>query len=896
MLVFTSSNIFAQVDSVIVETLADSLVSVLPIADTIAGSGIAKSGSFAYAPSGDIESTINYHAKDSIWFNVKRSTIFLYGDAHVDYGDIVMDAAIMEIDYSKNLVCSYALQDSAGNYSGIPYFKDGENEVQALEMCYNYSTKRAKISKIYLEQDEWKTQGDTVLMDEFNNIYIKDGTFCPCDDIDNGTYIKAKRIKIIPGKKVVTGPFNLYIADVPTPLGFFFGYFPIPKEKSSGIIIPQFGEQDARGFYLRDGGYYWAMNDYVGAAFTGEAYTNGGYGVGVDVDYKKRYRHSGNLSFKFRNVEYDADEYDRESTKDYELRWSHKPKSRGGKRFTSDVNIATTTFNSNNSYNTEDYLQSSMKSYISYSAPIKKTPFRYSLNFRHDQNNQDGAYNFSLPNGNVSMSRLYVFKPLIKGKKSAINEFVKSIGLSYKFDFDNKLTNKYSAPSYSYPVSYNDEIVIPQDTVFKINQEVIEEMWRTKKIGMKHTIPVSGTFKIGQALNVNPSMTYTENWYLQQNEYNVDTINGEKAIGVDTLTQFSRVGNMSTSVNVSSRMYGYYGIKGTKSIIRHTLVPTIGFRYNPDYSQDTDRMQELAYAGGEPVLDGNDEPVYLSKYQDAIYKPGTGVQQSAMTFRVTNAIQLKHQTSDSTDKKISILDNIGASSSYNFAADSFQLAPFNLNANTNIFGYVNFQSGMTVDPYTYEARGEDGAIERVNKYSWNEGKGLGVIQRANFSLGTSLNPAKLKGKGNPSEDVGFSNQNGEDFGKDTTEEVKQDYRQLSQNQYVDFSMPWNFRIRYAYNYRYTATTDEKTATQSLQFGGDFKVTDKWRLGYSASYDIEVKAFVIPSLNIYRDLNCWEMRIDWIPFGPRTSYGFYINIKSNALKELKISKKNTYYDQ
>lgn len=186
--------------------------------DTI-NKAIPKSGSFAYAPSGDIETTINYNAKDSIWFNVKRSTIFLYGDAHVDYGDISMDAAVMEIDYSKSLVCSYADQDSTGNYVGIPYFKDGENEVQALEMCYNYRTKRAKISKIYLEQDEWKTQGESVLMDEENNIYIEDGTFCPCEDIDNGTYIKAKKIKIIPGKKVITGPFNLYIADVPTPLG-----------------------------------------------------------------------------------------------------------------------------------------------------------------------------------------------------------------------------------------------------------------------------------------------------------------------------------------------------------------------------------------------------------------------------------------------------------------------------------------------------------------------------------------------------------------------------------------------------------------------------------------------------------------------------------------------------
>jgi hypothetical protein len=856
-------------------------------ADSIPENAIAKSGSFAYAPSGDIETTINYHAKDSIWFNVQRSTIFLYGDAHVDYGDIAMDAAILEIDYSKNLVCSYARQDSAGNYIGIPFFKDGENEMQALEMCYNYRTKRAKVSSIYLEKDEWKTQGEKVLIDEENNIYIEDGTFCPCEDIDNGTYIKAKKIKIIPGKKVITGPFNLYIADVPTPLGFVFGYFPTPKDKSSGIIIPQFGEQDARGFYLRDGGYYWAMNDYVGAAFTGEFYSNGGLGFGLDVDYKKRYRYSGDLSFKFRDVVYAADEYNRQSTKDYEFQWSHKPRSRGGKRFSADVNIATTTFNSNNAYSTEDYLQSSMKSYVSYSSPIKKTPFRYSLNFRHDQNNQDGAYNFSLPNGSLSMSRVYVFKSSVKGKKTAGNDFLKSIGLSYNFDFENKLTNKYSSPSYAYPVNYEGEVVIPYDTVFAISSSVVEEMWRTKRIGMRHSVPVSGTFKVGQALNINPSMVYTENWYLQKNKYSLDSINGANAVTVDTLPGFSRVGNVSYNVGVSSRVYGYFGIKGTKSTIRHTLVPTIGYRYNPDYSEREDRMEEL---------DVNGESVYLNKYQNAIYQPSTGVEQSAVTFRLTNVIQLKHQTSDTTDKKISILDNIGASSSYNFAADSFQLADIVLNANTNIFGYVSFQSGMTIDPYVYGVRGGgDGEIERIPQYSLKEGKGLGVVERANFSLGTSLNPAKLKGKGKPSEDVGFNSINDEEFGIDTTQEIKQDYRQLNQNQYVDFSMPWNFRIRYSYNYRYAPTTEEKVVTQTLQFGGDFMVTEKWRLGYSASYDVEAQTFVTPSLNVYRDLNCWEMRINWIPFGPRTSYGFYINIKSNALKDLKISKKNTYYD-
>ncbi len=852
---------------------------------TASNQTIPKSGSLSYAPSGDIESIINYNAKDSIWFNVKQSTIYLYGNTHVDYGSITMEASRMEINYSKNLVCAFSTKDSLGNYIGIPYFKDGENEVQALEMCYNYKTKRAKITSIYLEQDEWKTTGDTVLMDEDKNIFIKNGTFCPCEDIANGTYIKSKRIKIIPGKKVITGPFNLYIADVPTPLGFFFGYFPTPKTKASGIIIPQFGEQNERGFYLREGGYYWAMNDYLGSAFTGELYSNGGFGAGVVVDYKKRYRYKGGVSFKYRNVVYDKDIFGKGDANDYEFQWQHTPKSRGGKRFTSNVDIATSTFNQNNSYSTDQYLKTSMKSYISYSAPIKRTPFNYSLKFRHDQNNQDGVYNFSLPNANISMSRLYPFKKMVKGKKSATTDFLKSVGLSYKFDFENKLTNKYRAPRYALPISYDGGLTTLNDTVFTMNEEVIKEMWRTKKIGMRHTIPVSATFKIGQALNISPSVTYTENWYTQANNYTKTTTAGNETLAVDTIKGFSRVGTLSSNVNVSSRAYGYYGIKGTKSTIRHTVVPTVGFRYNPDYSRKDDRLDELQIAG---------KTAYLNRYQDAIYKPGTGVEQSALTFSLTNAIQLKHLTSDTTNKKISIFDNIGVSTNYNFAVDSFQLAPIQLNANTNIFGYVNFQSGITIEPYTYEHNTATDKFDRVNEFAWNSGKGVGSIQRARFSLGTSLNPAKLKGKTKPNEGINFRDANKDDFGKDSTA-TKTDYRQLNEYEYVDFSMPWNLRVRYAYSYSKTPNTD-KQEIQTMQFGGDFKVTKKWRLGYSASYDITTNKFVTPRLDIYRDLNCWEMRINWIPFGPQKSYGFYINIKSNALKDLKISKKSTFYDR
>ncbi len=855
-----------------------------------------------YRPSDDIESEINYHASDSIWFNVQRSTVFLYGDAHVDYGDISLDASRMEINYATNLVCAFAGQDTLGNYFGVPDFKDGDQEVQALELCYNYKTERARIAKIYLEQDEWKIQGDTVLVDEEKNLYIKDGKFCPCEDVDNGTYIKSNKIKIIPGKKVITGPFNLYIADVPTPLGFLFGFFPIAKEKASGVIIPTFGEIDERGFYLKDGGYYWAVNDYIGLATTGEVYSKGGAGLGVEMDYKKRYRYSGFSSFKYRNVVRFADEKaNREITHDYRFRWKHTPVSRGGKRFTSDVDFSSVTNNFNNSSSTQEAISNTVKSNISYSSPIKKTPFNYALMFRHNQSNQTGEYNFSLPDANLSMSRLYFFKPLVKGRKTALKEFVKSIGSSYSFKFENKLSNKYNAPSYSYPV-YTEEsgVFVPKDSVFELSPEELQRMWEQKRLGMRHSIPISATYKIGQALNLNGNLTYTENWYTQSNTYKLRDsarTGSEDAIVVDTVAGFSRVGTYSTNFNFSSRMYGFYGFKKSKTVFRHLMVPSVGFRYSPDYSENG--LEDLKYENGDEVKDSNGEVVQLNRYQDALYRPSTSREQKSITLSLTNSVEMKITKNDSVSKKIKIFDNLGVSTSYNFAeGERYRLAPIVFNSNTNVLNVVTVQSGMTVDPYVYYFNDETERYEKGSRFFWEDGKGLGRIERANLSFSSSLNPDKFKKKKGNEPEVNIEEEfSATESSKDSLENAEMEIEEYesSNSNYVNFKVPWNLRLRYNMRYSENPNT-EKSVSNNIDMSGDFKLTPKWRIGYSVSYNVEQKKFVTPKLNFYRDLNCWEMRIDWIPFGPRQQYAIYINIKSSTLKDLKISKKNNFYDR
>ena len=820
----------------------------------------------------DIQTTINYNARDSIRFNVVEQRVYLYGDAWVDYGDTKLDAEIIFIDWQTGVItATYLLDDSTGKKIGVPHFQDGDDEYEAEKIIYNYKTGKGYISEIVTSDGEGYLVGKNANKDADNNLLIDGAMYTTCNRKEPHYHFKLRKTKVVEQRKIVTNYFNLYIDEVPTPLGLPFGLFPMAETKSSGVIIPTWGEAASRGFFLRDGGYYWAVNDYIGAKFLGEIYANGGWGATADVDYKKRYSYKGGLMYSYRDIVRNGDQYDRTSSRDYQFRWTHTPESRGGKSFSANVNYASSSFYSNTTTNVNTYLASSLNSTVRYYTPIKKTPFNVSANLRHDQNNQTGVVNMNLPDINLSMNRVNPFKTDKVGFKSSFRKFYEGINLQYAFDMRNKLTNAPTSSRFPFTVS---NIETPDTVLF--NAENFNYIWRNKETGMKHDIPVSGSMKVGP-FSLNGNFNYSEYWYPKSYNYNNYTT-ADSGVVVNEVSSFDRAYGYNGGVSVNTTMYGMYSFIGKRNKqIRHTVRPNVGWRMSPDYTKNSRIFKTIQ-------TDSLGNEVLISKFNGLTYAAPNTTQSSSITFGIQNVFEMKYKAikdSAQESKKIKLLENLSINSSYNFAADSFQLSKFNISANTNLFNLLNVNFSSVVDPYAYVV---DSSISNYQRRSstlaWDAGKGVGQTESWSLALSTNLNPDAFKKR--------YKNQS----------ELPAHVRNMLEfdpSMYVDFNIPWSLSVSYTYRESHIGFLTPE-ATQSLQFNGDVKLTQTWKVGYGAAYDFEDKRIVTPRLNIYKDLHCWEMRFQWVPYGPATMYEFYINVKASVLQDLKWSRRRSYYDR
>ncbi len=816
----------------------------------------------------DIATTIKYNASDSIRFNVFTQEVILYKNAWVDYGDMKLDADLITINWSKSLITATYSTDSSGNKIGVPHFVDSDNEYTAERIVYNYKTKKGYISKIVTSDGEGYLTGENALKDADDNLLIDGAKYTTCNRVDPHYHFKLRKTKLVNKSKVYTNFFNLYIDEIPMPLGLPFGIFPMVNKKASGVIIPTWGEAASRGFFLRDGGYYWAVNDYIGAKFLGEIYANGGWGTSTNVDYKKRYAYSGDLDFTYRDVVRNGDEYLRSSTKDYRFRWSHAPQTRGGKSFSANVNYATTSYYSNNTINVQNNLQNTLNSTIRYYVPIKNSPFNATFNLAHDQNNQTGIVNMNLPDFNLSMNRLNPFKSASStGKKSTFKNFYESISVQYNFDMRNKLTNAPTINRYPFTVA-NPEV---RDTI-GFTTENFRAIWDNKELGMKHSVPINGTLKLGQ-FSLNGNFNYSEYWYPKSfnYEYNVDS----GAVNVYEDNGFQRTNAYNGGANLTTNVYGMYSFLGKRQRqIRHTARPSLGLSMSPDYTQNSRVFQEVQ-------IDSLGTTERISKFSGLIFNAPTSQQTASLTFGIQNVLEMKNKAIKDTTtefKKTKLLENLSINSSYNFAADSLKLARFNISANTNLFNLLNIRFNTTLDPYTYQLDSL-GRQFRTNTFAWDDNQGIGNFENWSFALSTNLNPAAFKSK--------YKNQN----------QLPDHVRALVEDPayYVDFNIPWSINISYTYSETQVGLLRAQ-ATQSLQFSGDVSISKSWKIGYNAAYDFENKKIITPRLNIYKDLHCWEMRFNWVPYGPQQMYEFYINVKASVLQDLKWSRRRSFYDR
>lgn len=833
---------------------------------------------------GEIETTINYSAKDSIFYDLKSQKIKLYGNSKIDYGEINLEAYEILVDWNDKTLDANYLIDSTGKKIGKPIFSEGNQSYETDKITYNFDSRKAKIKGIVTQLDDAYMQGEDVKKNEEDELFISHAMYTTCNLEEPHFHISSGKIKVIPGKKVISGPFHLKFGDIPTPLGFIFGMFPQPKKKVSGLIMPNYGEEKRRGFYLRDGGYYFAVNDHIDLRLTGDIYSKGSYGMTLGSSYKKRYSYSGNLRFNYNKSKL-GDFENPSISNDFSFSWSHSPDARGkSSRFSSSVNFQTNSYNQNKNLVYSDFNESinaQFNSNISYTKSFKGSPFNLSANLRHSQNVQTKKVNLTLPDVSYNMSRIYPFKNLGKLGKTALGK----ISISHRFNGKIELTNGSVGNSLSGLNIINSSNNFSEQLDF--NMDNLSSIIDRSKIGGKHTIPISTSFNLLKYFTVSPSVNYNEIWYFKKLSYNYNEL--ENGIEIDTTNSFQRAWSYSSAFAMSTRIYGtVFFKKGKIKAIRHVISPEISMSFSPDFTKP-----KFGYYENVQINSEGDTKL-LSKYENFLFGSPRIGSSASMNFYIGNNLEMKVVDKNDTisgTRKIKIFDNLSFSSSYNFLADSFRLAPIRFNTRTSFFKrLINLTIGGTIDPYTFKldsisenSSGIKNVYQRrVDELAYKNNQGIGSLAYINMSLGFRFSAKDFRNEDEEEIDSSFG----------TREEL--DYINTNIAEYIDFNVPWSINASYNLNRRKLGYRDP-TLTQTLTFSGDVSISEKTKISFRSGYDFKFKMLTQTSINATRDLHCWRINFSWVPFGRFQSYNLSINAVSALLQDLKLEKRSRFFD-
>ncbi len=825
----------------------------------------------AAAKRGDIETAIKYQATDSIFLDAKNQNVILYGDGVIDYGNIKLQGSRIEIEWPKNTIKANYTLDSAGKKVGVPVFTEGAESYNAQDMIYNFRTRKALVNGIVTTQGDAYMHGERVKMNSNNELFIRNAKYTTCNLEDPHFHINASKLKVIPGNKVVSGPFNLHFRSIPTPLGFAFGMFPQPKKKASGVLVPKYGEERRRGFFLRDGGYYFAINEYMDLALTGSLYSKGSYGLTGNYNYKKRYAYNGSMNLTYSRFKGEREE-DSLSTKDYWIRWNHTPETKGTFRISGSVNAGSSSFSQNNYQNPQFNTNAQFNSSVSMSKTFPGTPFNASLNLRQSQNVRTKSMTMALPEFTLNTNRFFPLAWITEGNGSVLDK----LSVSHNFSLKNEFNN--INPNYSAGVEGSEQY-------FEVNSDNFSRLLKNSKSGGRHSVPVSTTFNVAKHISVSPGFNYTEWWYLQELKYRYDPELG--AAVADTVKGFSRAGSYNFGTSFTSRLYGILFVKGKNvEAIRHVITPSVSLSYAPDFSDEKYGVYQRVQVDSL----GNER--LFSKYDRFVFGGPTQGRSGSIGFSLSNNFEMKvRDRKDSTQqfKKVKLLDNLGISSGYNLLADSLKLGNISISTRTLLFNKLDINYRMSLDPYLYvldsvttNTAGERRVSQRrIDEFTWNHGQGLGNLNSAGIAVSTSLNP-KARNEQNKEKESAFG----------TEEEL--DYIRTHPDQYVDFNVPWDLRVSYTIDYRRTGYQDP-VISQSMTFNGNVSLTDNTKVTFNSGFDFQQKEFTQTRLGIIRDIHCWELSVDWTPFGRFTSYSVTLRAKSALLQDLKLSKQRSFFD-
>ncbi len=811
-------------------------------ADSLSNPAKATSDSVKISKSA-LKSKVTYTARDSIRLEVENQKVYLYGDAHVTYEDTKLDAEQIVLDTKNNFVTAKGIVDSTGKRIGDPKFSDGAQEFSSRGMSYNFETKKGKINEVITKEGDGILHGEQVKRDSSNNFFVRHGKYTTCDLEKPHFYISATKVHVIPNDKIVTGPAYLVIADVPTPLMLPFGFFPNKKGQKSGILIPTYGESINQGFFLTDGGYYFGISDKLDLAIRGDIYSRGTWGAKAQSNYAKRYKYNGNVNLSYANQKF-GEKYldDYSNLQNFRVNWTHNqdPKSRPDRRFSASVNAGSSGFGRYQNTTSRQYLQNELNSSISFNKTWIGKPYNLTSSINHNQNTLNKSISIKLPDINFAVARILPFQNI---ETRTGTKWLKTFGFSYVTTLRNQLDTYDSL-------------------FFKKGVDMTSQL----KNGMSHSIPVSTSIKLFKYFNVNPSFTYNEKWYLQtirkSYSYNEE---GLGVLKIDTIRKFQSSRDYAFGTSLTTALYGMYQFKGGKvKAIRHVLTPTIGYGYVPGLGKNI---------YGPWGFNGSKSSYTI--YDGSLFGGPNTMESSAINFGLTNNLEMKVKSKKDTVsgyKKYGIFDNLSMFSSYNMIADSFKLAPFNLNVRTRLFQNVDVNVSSTLDPYRLDSAGV-----RRKEYIWTEKNSIGRITNTNASIGFTLK-SKDRVAASPSENE--QNNPGKIPGT-----INDDY--------VDFNIPWSMNV--SYNLSYSKVSLTKSIVQTLSFYGDISITDNWKVGVNSGFDFNTNKLSYTSLNIHRDLHCWEMHLNLIPLGPRRSYSFELRVKSSVLSDLKLPRRQDWYD-
>ncbi|MDR0969553.1 MAG: hypothetical protein LBM67_03325 [Lentimicrobiaceae bacterium] len=869
-----SDSLFINSKTAIIDSIIVKLDSIVVATDSIAEN--KKNKSKKEKSKSIIENKIDRKAKDSIVQDLKNKKVYLFNESEIVYGNIKVTAYYIEIDFEKNTLFARGQRDSTGKLFQTPVFEEGGQIFESEEMTYNFDTKKGIISKVFTEDGSGYLHGTRIKKMEDNTVNIRYGSYTTCNNKEHPHFeFRFQKAKVIPDNKIVTGPAYFTIESVPTPAAVPFGLFPNKKGQQSGIIIPSYGESSNRGFYFENGGYYWAINDYMDLQMVGDIYTRGSWAIKPEFRYIKRYKYNGYLNASYAINKLGSEgSADYQKSNDFQIRWVHKQdaKARPNGRFSADVFIVSSNYNKYNPTTTQNYLSNEFKSSVAYQTSWNGKYF-LTLNGSHRQNTLTKKVDITLPEITFSVNQFF---PLERKERTGRKKWFENLNVSYTTNMRNSIS-------------------VADSLLFKSGWE------KQMQNGIQHRVPINLPIKLLKHFTLSNAVSVTDRMYFDYKKkyWSNDTLfsNNDTIVGylkTDTLRGFRNLLDFNFSSTLSTKLYGMIQFKkGPVRAIRHVFTPRVGFTYTPDFGSSF-----WNYYG--TYVDQYGEEQLYSYYEGAIYGSPPNAKSGRITFGFSNNLEIKVPSRKDTItglRKVVLIKDLSLNGSYDLARDSLNFSYISISGNTQLFKRLNITYSSSWDPYVLDENGH-----QINKFEWTENRRLlrKTATTWNFGLNLRISHQDFKRDKNNASSSLLSDADENHLLEHSTE---QELFEIETNPsgYVDWETPWsinfNYNLRKSNNILYLGyvKNENKKTVQTLGFTGEVNITAKWKFTFQSGWDFETKKLSYTSVNVYRDLHCWELRFNWIPIGYLKSWNLTINVKASVLQDLKLSKKKDFRD-